>query len=74
MAEFPADAPTHVKLRWWRMEVAKLTTKELADLVGYPQVKVVRLEAGDQAFTARDYEAYRAAIAWLPALPALPEA
>lgn len=42
-----ADAPEHIRLKWWRQARAKLSIDQLAERLSIAPQDVVRLERGD---------------------------
>ena len=47
----PKDAPEHVRCRWWRENIARLSRPELADMIGVSASRIADIEAGQTRST-----------------------
>lgn len=46
-----ADAPEHVKARWWRESVANMSRSEVAELTGFSVSRIADMESGQNRST-----------------------
>lgn len=49
----PDDAPEHVRARYWREHVAKMSRPELGELIGYSVSTIGDIEAGMNRITRK---------------------
>jgi len=57
MAKPTADDPEHVRCRWWRDFVVQLSRKDLAELVGVSESRIMDIEAGKTRGTGAPIDA-----------------
>lgn len=53
----PRDAPEHIRARYWREYIAKMSRPELAEAIGYSVSSIGDMEAGMNRITKKPVDA-----------------
>ncbi|NHT75918.1 helix-turn-helix transcriptional regulator [Rhizobiaceae bacterium CRRU44] len=53
----PRDAPEHIRARYWREHIAKMSRPELAEAIGYSVSSIGDMEAGMNRITKKPVDA-----------------